>query len=103
MTEMMMIDTISVPGNDCDLRTLLRSYPALTWRDRLHMIVRWRVCPLPAIAALVPPQGVIVDLGCGHGLFAQLLARDSVAREVIGVDLDAHKIALAQQLTGNAS
>jgi SAM-dependent methyltransferase len=81
-----------------DLRTLISAYPALAWRDRLHMIVRWRVCPLRAIAACVPAQGLIVDLGCGHGLFAQLLARDSAARTVIGVDLDTRKIAVAEQL-----
>lgn len=63
------------------------------------MLIRWRVCPLPAIAAHVPDAGVILDLGCGHGLFAQLLARESSRREVIGVDLDAHKVALAQTLT----
>jgi trans-aconitate methyltransferase len=56
------------------------------------------VCPLPAIAAHAPQQGVIVDLGCGHGLFTQLLARQSATRDVIGVDLDADKIALAQRL-----
>ncbi len=81
-----------------DVRALIDAYPALSTRDRLHMAIRWRVCPLPAIAACVPEQGVIVDLGCGHGLFAQLLARASAARSVIGVDLDAHKIALAQGL-----
>jgi SAM-dependent methyltransferase len=81
-----------------DLRTLLTAYPALALRDRLHMAIRWWVCPLPAIAACVPAQGVIVDLGCGHGLFAQLLARAEPARSVIGVDLDARKIALAQTL-----
>lgn len=63
------------------------------------MIVRWRVCPFPKISALVPPTGVILDLGCGHGMFAQMLARGSAARQVIGVDLDADKIALAQTLT----
>ena len=81
-----------------DLRTLIAAYPALARSDRLHMIIRWRVCPLRAIAACVPAQGAIVDLGCGHGLFAQLLARDFVARTVIGVDLDARKIAVADQL-----
>jgi SAM-dependent methyltransferase len=81
-----------------DLRTLRSAYPALARSDRLHMIVRWRVCPLIAIAAHVPAQGLIVDLGCGHGLFAQLLARESAARTVIGVDLDARKIAVADQL-----
>lgn len=81
-----------------DLRTLLAGYPSLTWRDRLHMIIRWRVCPLPRIASCVPAQGVVVDLGCGHGLFAQLLARAAPDRQVIGIDLDVHKVALAQSL-----
>jgi trans-aconitate methyltransferase len=80
------------------LFSLVAAYPALTWRDHLHMQIRWRVCPLPAIAAHVPRQGVIVDLGCGHGLFAQLLAHESPDRSVIGIDLDSHKIALAQTL-----
>src|SRR5258708_24581758 len=80
------------------LRTLISGYTALSWQDRLHMIVRWRVCPLRRIAAHVPASGTILDLGCGHGLFAQLLARQSKDRSVLGIDLDAHKIALAQQL-----
>ncbi len=79
-----------------DINTLMAAYPRLSRRDRLHMLVRWRVCPLPAIAGMVPDQGVIVDLGCGHGLFSQLLARESSLRTVIGIDLDAHKVALAQ-------
>ncbi len=80
------------------LRELLSMYPILPWRERLHMTIRWRVCPLRTIAALAPQRGVIVDLGCGHGLFAQLLARQAPSRTVIGIDLDTHKIALAQQL-----
>src|SRR5204863_1273573 len=36
---------------------------------------------------------------CGHGLFAQLLAHESAERTVIGVDLDAHKIMVAQSLS----
>ncbi len=81
-----------------DLKTLLSAYPALSARERLHMAIRWRVCPLPAIASHVPDQGLIVDLGCGHGLFAQLLAQESPDRTVVGIDMDAAKIALAQTL-----
>jgi SAM-dependent methyltransferase len=80
------------------LSSLISAYPALSLQDRLHMIVRWRVCPLQKIAELVPDEGLTVDLGCGHGLFAQLLARTQNSRNVIGIDLDEHKIALAQQL-----
>jgi trans-aconitate methyltransferase len=80
------------------LRDLIAAYPELSWRDRLHMIIRWRVCPMRQIAAHVPDSGTIIDLGCGHGLFTQLIARNSERRQVLGVDLDAHKIALAQTL-----
>lgn len=80
------------------LQDLIAGYRALSFADRLHMIIRWRVCPLRRIAAYVPEQGVIVDLGCGHGLFTQLLACEAAGREVIGVDLDAHKIAVAEQV-----
>ncbi len=80
------------------LPELLSAYSALTLRDRLHLSVRFWVCPLPRIAEYVPKSGLIVDVGCGHGLFAQLVAR-MPSRQVIGFDLDAHKIQLAQQLT----
>ncbi len=82
-----------------ELRELIKAYPTLSWQDRLHMMVRWYVCPLPRIASLVPGEGIIVDLGCGHGLFTQLLARQASARTIIGIDLDEHKIALARQVT----
>jgi 2-polyprenyl-3-methyl-5-hydroxy-6-metoxy-1,4-benzoquinol methylase len=81
-----------------NLKTLIANYPNLSWRDRLHMIIRWRLCPMQRLAGVVPQQGIIVDLGCGHGLFTQLLACDSENRSVIGIDLDAHKITVAQQL-----
>ncbi|MDX2161895.1 MAG: class I SAM-dependent methyltransferase [bacterium] len=80
------------------LRDLLRAYPVLHFRERAHLIVRWRLAPLRQIAALVPHSGLILDLGCGHGLFALLLARQSAARSVIGIDLDAEKIRLAETL-----
>lgn len=80
------------------LNTLLKHYPKLDWRARLHMTVRWWICPLQRIGALVPPQGSVIDLGCGHGLFTLLLAHQSSERDVLGIDLDAEKIALAQTL-----
>ncbi|HVO43977.1 MAG TPA: class I SAM-dependent methyltransferase [Aggregatilineales bacterium] len=80
------------------LSDLLTGYSALSTRDRLHMTIRWRVCPMRRIASYVPERGVIVDLGCGHGLFTQLMAREAQDRTVIGVDLDEHKVALAKTL-----
>jgi 2-polyprenyl-6-hydroxyphenyl methylase/3-demethylubiquinone-9 3-methyltransferase len=44
----------------------------------------------------VPRHGFIVDLGCGHGLFANLLAEASPSRRVLGIDIDGRKVQLAR-------
>lgn len=44
----------------------------------------------------VPRHGFIVDLGCGHGLFTNLLAEASPGRRVLGIDVDGAKIAVAR-------
>ena len=38
-----------------------------------------------------------MDLGCGYGIFAHLLALSSPAREVIGLDMDPARIRVAQE------
>jgi len=44
----------------------------------------------------VPRHGFIVDLGCGHGLFPNLLLEASSQRRVLGLDHDERKIAVAR-------
>jgi 2-polyprenyl-6-hydroxyphenyl methylase/3-demethylubiquinone-9 3-methyltransferase len=44
----------------------------------------------------VPRHGFIVDLGCGHGLFANLLAEASPNRRILGIDNDPRKISVAR-------
>jgi 2-polyprenyl-6-hydroxyphenyl methylase/3-demethylubiquinone-9 3-methyltransferase len=65
---------------------------------RLHVEARHRLCPLQRIADHVPPLGRVLDVGCGHGLFGNLLALGSPRRQVVGVDPMASKIAVAQRV-----
>ncbi len=67
---------------------------------RLHVQARHRLCPLQRIADHVPPRGRVLDVGCGHGLFGNLLALESARREVVGVDPMASKIAVARRVAG---
>jgi SAM-dependent methyltransferase len=60
---------------------------------RLHVQARWRTCPLAEVAARVPTRGEVLDIGCGHGLFAAYLALDAKSRRVVGVELDERKLA----------
>ena len=74
----------------------LARYGALGRADRLHVQVRWRSCPMAEVAARVPRSGTILEVGCGHGLFSNYLADTAPGRHVVGVDIDARKIALAR-------
>jgi cyclopropane fatty-acyl-phospholipid synthase-like methyltransferase len=46
------------------------------------------------MAARLPSQGQILDLGCGHGLFALAAALHSPSREVLGIDHDLDRVSL---------
>lgn len=61
-------------------------------RDHLRLVQRWYGTPFTEVEPLVPRTGVIVDVGCGFGLFAAILALASPGRSVVGIDLDAQKI-----------
>jgi 2-polyprenyl-3-methyl-5-hydroxy-6-metoxy-1,4-benzoquinol methylase len=40
----------------------------------------------------VPREGAIVDIGCGYGFFANLMACRSEQRDVLGIDMEDEKI-----------
>jgi 2-polyprenyl-3-methyl-5-hydroxy-6-metoxy-1,4-benzoquinol methylase len=64
--------------------------------ERFHTRFRWWTAPFAALECEVPLQGDILEIGCGHGVFSTFLAVTSGARRVVGVDIDADKIALAR-------
>lgn len=51
---------------------------------------------LAVVDRYVPRHGFIVDLGCGQGLFTNLLAEAGPDRRVLGTDIDERKIAVAR-------
>lgn len=63
---------------------------------RLAVHARAFVADLAYVERYVPRQGFIVDLGCGHGLFANVLVEASPQRRVLGIDRDARRIEVAR-------
>jgi 2-polyprenyl-3-methyl-5-hydroxy-6-metoxy-1,4-benzoquinol methylase len=78
----------------------LQLYARERWPVRLHIHARHWLCPLERIASYVPPAGRVLDVGCGHGLFGNLLALQSPRREITGVDPMSAKIAVAARVAG---
>jgi len=44
------------------------------------------ICPFDTLIKLVPPGSIVLDIGCGSGLFAALLAKYNQASHVHGFD-----------------
>ena len=70
---------------------------------RLHQVARSFVSPFRAVLDRIPPAKepvsvpVIIDLGCGHGIFLALVKRDRPEIELVGIDLSESKIASARK------
>jgi len=81
--------------------SLYRDAPRLV---RIHVRVRWATCPMQAVAASIPAEGRILEVGCGHGLLANYLALESGPgrREVHGIDIDGPKIEAARRAAGTS-
>ena len=67
--------------------------PMLEWymKVKLRMEDNYRI-----FQNLVPKQGVIIDVGCGYGFMAYMLAYLEPHREITGLDYDDSKIEVAQ-------
>ena len=83
------------------MNDVLALYGEATPVQRAFLSGRVLLSDLDFIERFVPDCGTIVDLGCGHGLFANLMAMRSASRRVIGIDPSAARIRLAAKTVGN--
>jgi SAM-dependent methyltransferase len=77
-------------------RKLLAAYAPLPAGQRWFVKVRLALSDLPFVESFLPQEGLVVELGCGHGLFSILAALRAPQRQVIGIDLSANKVEIAR-------
>jgi 2-polyprenyl-6-hydroxyphenyl methylase/3-demethylubiquinone-9 3-methyltransferase len=80
-----------------DKKELLKHYRKAGSITRTYLKIKLKICPLLKLEEYFPKEGTIVDLGCGNGLFPNILILGSPDREIIGLDLDEKKIAVAER------
>lgn len=83
-------------------RAVLSLYRDAPVAVRAHVRVRWATCPLRAVAAQLPPDGRVLEVGCGHGLLSLHAALSGPGRSVLGVDVDAGKVEHARAAAARA-
>lgn len=76
-------------------------YRQASLMTRLFLAARWHLTPYPIMASRLPQQGRILDLGCGHGLFALAMAIHSPSRKILGIDHDRGRVQLGSQATAD--
>ena len=68
-------------------------------RGRLEYYVKFRnQAWLEQVSTLLPPAGLILDYGCGDGIFTLYLKLRHPARQLVGFDVDRTKISRAKDL-----
>ena len=80
-----------------DTSRILELYRDQPMGIRLFVRARHLLCPMKRIEELLPREGRVLEVGCGHGLFTNLLAVASPGRSVLGVDPAPAKIQVAEQ------
>src|SRR5258706_16142644 len=83
------------------IRSVVRAYDdpivrAYCWAR--FAILRQRF--LDEIGQYLPPTGVVLDIGCGFGLFSLYYAATGKGRLVRGVDFSRRRIAMARRAAG---
>jgi len=78
-------------------RRLLRLYAGRGWTSVFCWLRYWH-SNVPGIEKRIPPEGTIIDLGCGHGVLANYLALRSPRRRVIGFDLSEYRVQVARSI-----
>ena len=76
----------------------LRLYQNEPLGIRLFVRARRLLTPLERIAAHVPAEGDVLDLGCGHGLFSLALGLADPQRRILGLDPSPAKIEVARRV-----
>jgi 2-polyprenyl-3-methyl-5-hydroxy-6-metoxy-1,4-benzoquinol methylase len=75
---------------------IISTFPGLIW---VYAIIRFRIIPLRFLAEIeqhLPNQGIILDLGCGFGLFSLYMAMRKPDIQILGIDMNHRRLQIAR-------
>lgn len=76
-------------------------YAGCSRKDRAYFNMKWRRGNVFELCeSLLPRHGTIIDVGCGTGILANTCSLAEPGRKILGLDLDPHRVAVAQSTVG---
>jgi 2-polyprenyl-3-methyl-5-hydroxy-6-metoxy-1,4-benzoquinol methylase len=66
--------------------------------EKFIIWTRFKTVPIDKILEMIPVEGIVLDVGCGFGVFSYFFAQKYPKLEIIGVDLSANRISLAENV-----
>lgn len=72
-------------------------YKTGPWFSRLFVRLRARIAPFEWILPHLPPQGSLLEVGCGHGLLTNWIQQHYPLCRILGTDVNPQRIAAARQ------
>ena len=78
-------------------KNLYRIYKDTGILNLVYVWIKLKIAPFLKLEEYVPKKGRILDLGCGRGVFANIMALSSDDREIEGSDIDKRKIDVARR------
>jgi len=86
-----------------DKKEVFQLYKNTDFLTKLFIRIKLIICPFVQMEKYFPKKGKITDLGCGNGLFSNILKLNSPERKIIGYDLDEKKIKIAKKTQPKAN
>jgi SAM-dependent methyltransferase len=85
---------VQPPGFRTAFSILRASSAELPLGPRAHVLGRFLTCPFIAVVDALPMEGLVLDVGAGHGVLARLAVEAGV-RRVVAVEPDVRKLPYA--------
>lgn len=80
---------------------VLARYRHERWKVRLFLRARWAWTPYHRIVAQLPDDGLVLDLGCGHGLLTLASVLGNARRRMVAVDHDEERLRMVRRATAD--
>lgn len=89
-------------GSNKNISLITSLYSGTGWKS-IFSKARFWYAPFLEVEKLVPKNGVVIDLGCGEGIFTNFLGISSSKRKVLGIEIDQKRLSLASKGIKNVS